>query len=567
MKPSNFFLLGIFFSLSGFAQTQHSNQTGSFGACTVTPNSINVSCFGLCDGSISLTPNGVPPFSYIWITGDTTSSITNLCAGTYPVVMTDSTGCSDTIAVTITEPSAISTTFISSYINCQCTFIPIVTGGQFPYTYLWCDNSTNPILTNCTPGICGLIVTDANGCMKQDTLFITPPPPMTMSPTVSDATCSGCIDGTITANLTGGIPPYTYLLLPTAATNATGNFSGLAAGNYTLCASDSSLCNVCTTLTVNEPQMACSVTILDLNNILCFGDCNASLQAVANGVPPFSFVWSNGDSTDVADSLCSGTNSVIMTDSTGCIDTAFATVLEPSPLTSNYTFDFSNCNCNYTLLANGGTPPYFYQWCDGSTGQTMTNCNPGLCIVGIIDANGCIIDDTVIINPPPPLSLMIQTTGTSCSGCADGTLIGITTGGVQPYTYILTPSAMNCDTCLGLASGPYTLCVSDSNNCVVCASDTVEDDPTSLNPITFSESLRIYPNPFKDDLQVDISTELLLHHSNLIVSDVTGRILLNVQLKKEHSQISLNDISSGIYFYHLIMDDKSEFKGKLIATD
>ena len=568
MKHNYLLLSGIFICLTVYSQTGPSfDKNNAQGACTVIPNSINVSCNGLCDGSSTALANGVPPFNYIWSTGDTSSTISGLCAGNYGVVLIDSVGCMDTAIVVITEPSAISSSILESYLNCQCTFIPIVTGGMFPYTYLWCNNSTAPILTDCTPGVCTLTITDANGCVIQDTVLINPPPPVTLSPSITDASCTGCIDGSISANLTGGTPPYTYTLLPNGTSNATGNFSGLAAGTYMLCATDSNVCTVCTTLVVNEPTSACSVSIITVNNILCYGDCNGSLTAIGNGVPPFSYSWCNGDNSSTADSLCAGTCTVIMTDSVGCIDTAFATITEPPPLISSYTSDFSNCNCVYTLIPNGGTPPYSYEWCDGSLGQTLVTCSSGLCVVLIMDANGCFIVDSVLLNPPPPLSLTLQTTGTSCTGCVDGSIVSGTSGGVAPYTYLLTPGNLLCDTCLNLPAGIYTLCVTDSNNCTVCVTDTILDDPTSLTTPFVTEAFNISPNPFRNYLQVDISPELLLQHSIFILGDVTGRTLLNVQLVDKHTELYLEDLSAGVYYYQLIIGDKSEFKGKLIATD
>jgi hypothetical protein len=567
MKHIYLLLLCLFFFISSPAQQQLLfEKAGIDGACTVIPNSIDVSCFGLCDGSSIAIANGVPPFNYQWSTGATTASLSGLCAGSYTVAMTDSTGCIDSVVITITEPSAISSTIISSYLNCQCTFIPFVTGGAFPYTYLWCNNNTSPILTDCTPGLCTLNITDANGCTIQDTILITPPPAVTLTPAVIDATCNGCNDGSITANLSGGTPPYTYTLVP-GGSNSTGTFSGLAAGSYTLCATDSIICTVCTTLVVNEPTSACSVAIIGVNNILCYGDCNGSLTAIANGVPPFNYSWSNGDNTATADSLCGGSYTVIMTDSVGCIETAIGGITEPLPIVSTYTSDFSNCNCVYTLTSNGGTPPYTYQWCDGSVGQSISTCQPGLCPVLVADANGCLIVDTIFMTPPPPLILTVQTTGTSCSGCSDGTVISGTSGGLPPYSYILTPSMLICDTCLNLVAGIYTLCVTDSNNCTVCVTDTVEDDPTSIAFTYPTENLRVSPNPFRDYLRVELSQELLLLHPIFVIRDVTGRIILNSKLIEQQSKLSLGDIFPGVYFYQLITDDKNELKGKLIARE
>jgi gliding motility-associated-like protein len=69
---------------------------------TVTPNSVNESCQSACDGSISVTvSNGLAPYSYLWSTGATTPSISNLCAGNYSIEVTGANGCSATEQITI----------------------------------------------------------------------------------------------------------------------------------------------------------------------------------------------------------------------------------------------------------------------------------------------------------------------------------------------------------------------------------------------------------------------------------------------------------------------------------
>ena len=535
--------------------------------CSITSVASGVTCNGYCDGSATVIPNGVPPFQILWSTSDTGVTVNNLCPGTYAVTMQDSSGCTSNTTVTITEPPPLVSIISSSYLNCQCTFSANVTGGTPPNSYQWCNNVTTPFMNNCMPGICSLIITDANGCTLQDSVLITPPPPVLLNPVVSDATCNGCNDGSITSNASGGTPPFTYDLVPPGTSNTNGVFSGLVAGSYTLCVTDSNLCSVCTTLVVNQPGAVCLVSVIAVNNIPCFGECNGSLTAVANGVPPFNFAWSNGDSTATADSLCAGSYVVTMTDSLGCTSSDTAVITEPAPLVSVYTADFTNCNCVYTMISNGGTSPYTYLWCDGSIGQSISTCQPGLCPVLITDANGCLIVDTILMTPPPPLTLTVQTTGTSCIGCLDGTITSSASGGIAPYTFLVIPSQLNCSTCTNMPAAVYTVCVTDSLNCTICVTDTVEEDPTFINKHISGKEIIVYPNPFSSYVIFEIHPDLITEKPWLRIKDVLGREIFSEALVSATTQIDWNHFPPGIYFYELITETKKVFTGKIVATD
>src|SRR5690606_27128073 len=68
----------------------------------------NISCNGSANGSATVTANsGTAPFTYLWSTGQTTQSISNLTPGTYTVTVTDSSGCTNNASVTITQPNVL----------------------------------------------------------------------------------------------------------------------------------------------------------------------------------------------------------------------------------------------------------------------------------------------------------------------------------------------------------------------------------------------------------------------------------------------------------------------------
>lgn len=375
-------------------------------ACSVTANVTNILCNGSCDGSIVAVANGVAPFNYLWSTGSGGASIDSLCAGTYSVIMTDSVGCSDTATVLITQPPPIVSTIVSDYSNCNCTFQISASGGTPGYSFSWCDGNTATQIINCNPGICTVIVTDANGCIIQDTVFINPPPALSASASSTAVTCFSCADGTITGIVTGGVGPYAYTLQPSGQTNSTGIFTGLSAGNFQLCVTDANNCTSCIAVAIIQPASFCSVTINSVNSILCYGDCTGSLTAVANGVSPFQYLWSTGDSTSTISSLCAGIYSVIMTDSVGCMDSITVSVTEPPALIATTQTIGTTCiGCTdgvAIIIPSGGTPPYTFSLVPSScSNDTCAGLSAGIYTFNVTDSNGCTtsISDTVLDNP------------------------------------------------------------------------------------------------------------------------------------------------------------------------
>jgi hypothetical protein len=132
-------------------------------------------CNGDCNGSAEvIAAGGSPGYSYIWSNGSSVSTVSNLCAGNFDVVVMDSLGCSDTVIVEILEPSALVLSEIhtnSSFGNNDGSGTVTASGGTPGYFYLWSPGGfTTATATNLAPGTYSIAVTDTNGCM--DTISI-----------------------------------------------------------------------------------------------------------------------------------------------------------------------------------------------------------------------------------------------------------------------------------------------------------------------------------------------------------------------------------------------------------
>ncbi|ARN79223.1 hypothetical protein BST97_15205 [Nonlabens spongiae] len=230
----------------------------------------NVNCNGDSTGSLTVTASsGTANYNYSWtrngssytsVSGSSSNSntISNLPAGVYEVTVEDSNGCTDTTSATITQPTALSAT-ITSQFNVTCnggndgriTISP--SGGTSPYSYEWNDSQTTATASGLAAGVYSVTVTDALGCQTTAN-NITVTEPMALSATASgtNPTTPGGIDGTVTASVTGGTGPFTYLWNIGATTET---ITGLAAGTYTVTVRDRNNCLAAdSSVTLTDPK-------------------------------------------------------------------------------------------------------------------------------------------------------------------------------------------------------------------------------------------------------------------------------------------------------------------------
>ena len=153
--------------------------------------------------------------TYIWTpSGQTTQSVTGLCAGTYIITVTDSLGAlaQDTVVIG-QNPELTATINSSGIVSCfgMCDGFATVlasggTGGNYPYTWDDLFLQTTQTATGLCGGVYHVVATDGNGCLATDTMVISEPTVLSVSITTTDDTCGLCI-GTADALVTGGSTP------------------------------------------------------------------------------------------------------------------------------------------------------------------------------------------------------------------------------------------------------------------------------------------------------------------------------------------------------------------------
>ncbi|TAH44351.1 MAG: T9SS type A sorting domain-containing protein [Bacteroidetes bacterium] len=209
----------------------------------------DVTCAGAMNGEIfAEVGGGTLPYVYEWNPGGQSSDTAkNLGPGVYSVLVTDSNLCTATSSASITEPTALAATVISTDETCgglcDGTAFAQLSGGTMPYRFLWCDGDTAAAAVNLCEGMCSLTITDGNNCLLVDSFVIDGPDPLDLTVIHNDVTCTGCSDGSAIVTVSGGAIPYSFLWTGTG--QSTASVSGLTAGVYEICVTDSQLCEKC----------------------------------------------------------------------------------------------------------------------------------------------------------------------------------------------------------------------------------------------------------------------------------------------------------------------------------
>ena len=463
----------------------------------INATQVNVVCYGDATGSINISPSGgTLPYTYLWSNNSTDEDQGNLTAGPYTVTVTDNKGCTASMQINISENPQVVVGTTQSNVLCHGTSDGSATvspsGGVGPYTYAWNTTPTQTGQTafNLSAGNYEVTITDAVGCDTIIPFLITEPALLDATASVTNVTCNGATDGTATiTNIIGGTPPYYVIWNPFSNPDTTNTLTGLAPGTYTAQVSDANWCVTNVVITITQPQnLFCQFNI---NNITCAGGTNGKLTAIlSGGTAPYSYVWSNGETSAVNAGLTAGTYTVTTTDANGCTTSCSATIIEPQPL--NYSVFVQNVKCaggnDGKIIVNvngGGTPPYTYTWNTVPTQTTSvaSNLSAGQYSLIISDAAGCITTITETVSENLALVVTPTITDATCNGSANGSINLAVTGGATPYA-ILWSNGNTTLSNTGLVAGTYSVTITDSVGCVFTSSYTIsEPGPLVLSAV------------------------------------------------------------------------------------
>ncbi len=450
----------------------------------------DISCNGLSDGSATVTAGGgFGGYSILWSTGETTTTAVNLVSGLNSVTITDGNNCTQTCTIDIIDPAEL-VCAIPTVVNPACpgsatgSLSVDATGGTGVVEYSLNGGPYQPGSTfiDLPAGDYTVMVKDANGCTNVCSATLTDPDDFTCSIVEDSPASCGMANGMATVTAVGGDGSYTY---EWDNLETTAQAIALSSGVHMVTVTDGEGCETsCSVVIMTATGLTCQAT--KNNDVLCNGDSNGSASVLAvGGTSPYTYLWSNGETTATVNNLDGGTHSVTITDSDGCTTMCMIEIEEPTELVCEVNFE-SGISCagekdgSATVVVMGGTPNYTYVWESGETTATAVNLAAGKNGVTITDLNGCKVACSIELVEPKELECRInETSNPLCFGDANGWIEAEAAGGTGTLLYSINgspyqPGGLFSD----LPAGEYTITIIDDNGCeTTCSASLTEPKP------------------------------------------------------------------------------------------
>ena len=470
-----------------------SNQAG-----TLAINSIfvtNENCGNSQGGADASVSGGSQPYSYLWSNGATTQDLTGVSADDYTLTLTDDNGCSVSENVTILNNAGTLQQTYGNAVDEICGnsagSIDIqISGGQFPYNYVWSNGATSQDLINLSAGNYSCIISDGSGCSITTPTYVVNNDAGTLNLDNIDIDNEICGNqlGDIELFVSGGISPITVVW----NTGQNGNqLSNLSAGIYAAEITDDSGCSLQTgnLQVLNESGSLQLVNVSSFNE-LCGNSTGSINLEIMGGLNPISYSWSNGSSSPNINNLSSGNYTCIITDSQGCALEASAIITNDPGILNIDNLIITNETCglgngSLDLILSGAALPANYSWSNGSITEDLSNLNAGLYTVEITDNNGCTTAGSAeILNEANGMEINdLILINELCSG-QNGSIELSISGGSAPLSYDWN-NGENTASITGLTSGDYTCTITDNTGC------NIQAGPYTINNSSGSFSLSL----------------------------------------------------------------------------
>lgn len=399
--------------------------------------SIQVLSLAQCDpqhantGSVGTQAwGGTPGYHYHWNTNDTIPVLQNLFAGNYSVTITDQNGCDTVLSATINDPSPLQITTSQQPTLCfgSCdgsALVFITTQGTPPYSYLWNNQSSSTTISNLCSGIYSVTVTDAEYCVRVQSILVQQPDSIRPVLTIPPIKCYGDTTHAIISQVLGGTGPFSYTW---NNGNNTNGIYGIGEGVYSVIITDAHDCSDTTQIVIHQPDLLNADTIIQPT--LCEVSCNGTIHVLPQGgTAPYSFNWSNGSTTQNISGLCTGHYLLTITDANGC----------------SYTSEYTIENSNYSPPLDAIAQPYVIYHGQSSHLYAVANSNlhfiwwPANTL-----SNGYV--QNPIASPDSTTTYVVQIT--DAFGCTNIDTVTITILDVicsEPYIYVPNAFTPNGD--------------------------------------------------------------------------------------------------------------------------
>ncbi len=510
-----------------------------------------VVCFGDTNGALEINVSGYTgPYTYEIFTdagvttgisgaGDTATNpftISGLSGGNYFVRVTESNNplcVEDSNIITIVSPDMPLITTVNPVANVTCTndqgeILVDPSGGFAPYDIILTNTTTTQVYNaagvtsfvfgGLSAGNFTIDITDANGCIINDTEILIQPVPITADITAVPLAlqCFGDTNATVTAiNVLGGEGSYQYQLNYYDITGTTIDFSSgaqtspifnnVGAGIYSITVSDSWNCDVETIqVTITEPTEV-EAALIQLTPMTCVNQAQIELSA-SGGTAPYEYSTDavvyqpmSGGNTHVFN-VTDGVYQYYVRDAVGC-EAGISNQVSVDPIIPlSITLDTSaamiNCTGEATATidaqAFGGLGSYTYELF-GDAALTNLLAGPqndgefssliaGSYWIRVVSVDCIEVTNEIIITEPVPLQIDRQEfTDVTCNGADDGTISVEVSGGTGTIYYAISPNLNKFDTenvFTDLEPGVYDVIAQDENGCFIPFQFTISEPMT-----------------------------------------------------------------------------------------
>ena len=378
--------------------------------------------------------------------------ITEVVSGndTYTIEVRDNEGCVE--AKTVQAQSCLDygcslvSVITAQHVRCHGgsdgSALITATGGLQPFTYTWSNGALTETASGLEAGTYTVTLSDASGCLIENTVTIYQPAQIASNATLTTPTCYGEDNGSIDILATGGSGTYTY---EWSNGSMEADLSNIGSGIYILTLTDGMGCTHVETLTVKEPEEVS--TDVNLQNNPCYGSLSGSIFLTGKGgTGSLYYLWSNGETSPQVIYLPAGEFTVTITDENLCSLIKSWTITQPDSLfavTSIENLIITDTeNARIQINVQGGTPPYSYVWFKNEELISEDSSNLEIPEIGnyrvvITDTNDCTWQ-----------SLVWTVTKTSSIGHVEHTKIQLKPNPVSRELYITADQNMVFDNIL-----------------------------------------------------------------------------------------------------------------------
>ena len=561
-------------------------------------NITNATCYGLCDGQVSVMPTGIPPYTYYWGSNNqgsfttTLNYIDSMCADTMSVTILDNIGCDYTEDFEIFQPDEFDPNQ-SGLILTDTMWCGVNPPAQVPLSgysnlldanYQWSTGATtSTIYVNPQQGtqLYSLTISDNCGNSKVEQVHIIVSTLQSINLNTDSATCYNTCDGAIEIQPQGGNTPFVFNWSANAGgTPSSGIITNMCQGTYQVTVIDDGGCELTSGFEITGPDSLSFCKITNTETMFCGVSAPASITLQTYVNTAVDFEWSTGAiSPNFTFSPVDGANIywVDFTDNCGNThrDSIIVSVsdLAGALVIPSIAICYGDCNGQAMVNPIGGLTPYSFEWTVPGIGTTTTGHLTELCAgsytVSVYDQALCLVEKDFAIEQPDSITFSITKSDSHGNNCDGFATVNNTEGGNgSPYSFQWNdPDNTTTYNASSLCPGKYTVTVSDAQSCF--SVDTVEiEDIYGINEVGLNSMVQVFPNPNSDgNFNISIS-KIANQVQRLEVYDVSGKLIYLENIENLIGGIiELKEVPLGVNMLRITLDSGETIVKKLIVME